>query len=216
MSGLTKQAVYLDEKAVKKVLNRMTQLRYSRRNRLIVLLGIYAGLRAKEIAGLQWRHVLDSDGNIGESIRLTNDISKGNSGGIISLNAILRDALEQQLSEYKRESKYARSKELSATYVVRSSRSTFKSDKKVAKNYSGMKAQSIVNLMRQVMTDCDIEGGSSHSMRRTFITNIARKIGQVDGSMNDVRELARHKNLQTTQRYIARNSEAQSKVVDLI
>jgi integrase len=54
-------------------------------------------------------------------------------------------------------------------------------------------------------------GCSSHSGRRTFITNAARKISTVGGSLRDVQELAGHSNLRTTQRYIDVNPDAQVK-----
>jgi len=196
MMGLTKQAAYLSESDVKKAIARASSLRHGKRNRLILLLGIYAGLRAKEISGLKWLNVLDSERNINDVITLTNDISKGKSGGTIPISAILKDALGQQFADWRRKNKY---KQLDyRSHII------------------GLKTQSIINLTREIFGDCDILGGSSHSMRRTFITNVARKIGEVGGSMNDVRELSRHQNLQTTQRYIARNSAAQKSVVDLL
>jgi integrase len=56
----------------------------------------------------------------------------------------------------------------------------------------------------------------SHSGRRTFITNAARKISTVGGSLRDVQELAGHSNIRTTQRYIDANPEAQLRVVELV
>jgi integrase len=59
-------------------------------------------------------------------------------------------------------------------------------------------------------------GTSSHSGRRIFITQAARKIIQCGGSLRDVQELAGHASLPTTQRYIAGDSEAKRRVVALI
>ena len=61
-----------------------------------------------------------------------------------------------------------------------------------------------------------LQGCSSHSGRRTFITNAARKISTVGGSLRDVQVLAGHKALSTTQRYIEADAGAQRKVVDLV
>ena len=52
--------------------------------------------------------------------------------------------------------------------------------------------------------------------RRTFITNAARKISTVGGSLRDVQMLAGHSSLAVTQRYIDGDSEAMRKIVDLI
>ena len=74
----------------------------------------------------------------------------------------------------------------------------------------------IVNLFARWYETLGFHGCSSHSGRRTFITNAARKISTVDGSLRDVRMLAGHSNLRTTQRYIEPNASAQIKVVQLI
>ena len=59
-------------------------------------------------------------------------------------------------------------------------------------------------------------GCSSHSGRRTFITETSKRIGSVGGSLRDIQMLVGHSNLQTTQRYIESDSESQRRVVDLI
>ena len=64
--------------------------------------------------------------------------------------------------------------------------------------------------------DLGYVGCSSHSGRRSFVTNTARKISLVGGSLRDVQMMVGHKNLQTTQRYIDYNTDCQRKVVDLV
>ncbi len=64
--------------------------------------------------------------------------------------------------------------------------------------------------------DLGLLGCSSHSGRRTFITNAARKIGAVGGSQRDVQMLAGHSSLAVTQRYIDGDSDARRKIVDLL
>jgi len=76
--------------------------------------------------------------------------------------------------------------------------------------------QVIVNLFARWYEILGFNGCSSHSGRRTFITNAARKISTVDGSLRDVQMLAGHANLRTTQRYIEPNASAQTRVVQLI
>ena len=49
-----------------------------------------------------------------------------------------------------------------------------------------------------------------------LITNAARTISTVGGSLRDVQMLAGHRALSTTQRYIEADLEAQKRVVDLV
>src|ERR1700739_2319347 len=76
--------------------------------------------------------------------------------------------------------------------------------------------QAIVNMFHRWYRPLGFVGCSSHSGRRTFITNAARKISTVGGSLRDVQELAGHSNLRTTQRYIDENPEAHARVVELV
>ena len=56
------------------------------------------GLRAKEIANLQWSMILTPEVEVGGAIYLTNDASKGRSGRVIPLNKQLRINLMQMLA----------------------------------------------------------------------------------------------------------------------
>ena len=61
-----------------------------------------------------------------------------------------------------------------------------------------------------------LDGCSSHSGRRTFITQAARLVHTAGGSLRDVQLLAGHASIQTTQRYIDGDSDAQRQLVSLI
>jgi integrase/recombinase XerD len=193
--SLGKQAKVLNSKQVDAVLNYINGLRYGLRNQVVLLLSVRAGLRAKEIAALKWSMVLGADGEIGEFIHLTNNASKGMSGRIIPINRQLKAALLELF----------RQGEIDPTgHVIRTERSDHTS------------AQAVVNLFQSWYRDLGLVGCSSHSGRRTFITNAARKISTVGGSLRDVQHLAGHSSLQTTQRYIEGDSEARKRVVELV
>ena len=195
--ALGKQAKTLTKAQVEATLDRLSRSRYPARNRVILLLSVKAGLRAKEIACLRWEMITTAEGVIGTEIHLTNVASKGASGGrIIPLNRDLRSALV----DLRREGAIGRSSE----FVVRTERSGQTS------------SQVIVNLFRGWYADLGFVGCSSHSGRRTFITNAARRISSVGGSLRDVQMLAGHSNLSTTQRYIEGQEEARRKIVDLV
>ena len=193
--GLGKQAKTLSKGQVEAMLAYLSTTRHPERNRLIFLLSVKAGLRAKEIARLNWLMTNDSQGEIGWIIYLLDSASKGKSGRIIPLNEDLRNAL----IEYR-----DRVMSFAGPLVISTERGLFTSP------------QAIVNMFQRWYRHLGFVGCSSHSGRRTFITNAARKISTVGGSLKDVQELAGHSNLRTTQRYIDANPEAQVRVVGLV
>lgn len=193
--GLGKQAKTLTKGQVEAVLGYLATTRWPTRNRVIFLLSAKAGLRAKEIANLTWRMVTDARGHIGQAIYLENVASKGRSGRVVPMSEELRNALAE----------YAK------TTVVASNRFLIESERSDC-----MSAQAIVNLFWRWYREIGFDGCSSHSGRRTFITNSARKISTVGGSLRDVQILAGHSNLRTTQRYIEPNPDAQLKIVELV
>jgi len=77
-------------------------------------------------------------------------------------------------------------------------------------------AAAVVNLFAGWYRSLGFTGCSSHSGRRTFVTNAARRISTVGGSLRDVQLLAGHSALSTTQRYIDADAMAQRKVVELV
>jgi integrase len=193
--GLGKQAKTLSKGQIDAMLAYLSTTRHPERNRLIFLLSVKAGLRAKEIARLNWLMTNDSQGEIGWIIYLLDSASKGKSGRIIPLNEDLRNAL----IEYRN-----RVMSFAGPLVISTERGLFTSP------------QAIVNMFQRWYRHLGFVGCSSHSGRRTFITNAARKISTVGGSLKDVQELAGHSNLRTTQRYIDANPEAQVRVVGLV
>lgn len=89
-----KQAKTLIPKQEAAVLRHLHTSRYTKRNRVMFLLSVEAGLRAKEIASLTWGMVTDANGEIADEISLPNSASKGNNGGrTIPLNAKLKGAI---------------------------------------------------------------------------------------------------------------------------
>jgi integrase len=198
--SLGKQSKVLTEKQIETLLAYVSSRRNGVRNRVILHLSVKAGLRAKEIACLKWAMLLNADGVVGDAIHLTNIASKGASGRVIPLNKALKESL---LNLWKHESSQARF-DRHESHVVRSERSPRTS------------AQAVVNMFQRWYRDLNFVGCSSHSGRRTFITNTARKISLVGGSLRDVQSLAGHSNLQTTQRYIDHDTECQRKVVNLL
>lgn len=191
---LQKQAKTLSAAQIRAVEIYLRGTRHPHRNRVIFLLSVRAGLRAKEIAGLTWAMVTDPQGNLANTIRLTNGAAKGKSGGVVPMAKELKQAL-QALRQRTREP-------FGNAHVVQTERS------------SRTSAQVVVNLFKGWFDALGFDGCSSHSGRRTFITMTARNIGRFGGSLRDVQALARHSSLAMTQRYIEVDSRAMQLVVD--
>lgn len=195
--GLAKQAKILSKAQQEAVLAYLASTRYPVRDRVIFLLSVRAGLRAKEIAALKWEMLTDAEGELADVIALTNDASKGRRGGrTIPIAKDLKAALVALKAEA--ESEYRKS-----PYVIKSER------KPNTTSYA------IVNKFAGWYRALGFNGASSHSGRRTAITNWARKISTVGGSLRDVQILAGHSALSTTQRYIEADAGAMRRVVEL-
>ena len=200
--GIGKQAKILSKQQIEMIADYLLSNRNGIRNLAIFLLSVKAGLRAKEIASLRWCMILTSDGTLAEEIHLTNNASKGTGGGrVIPMNKHLRQAL---INLFDEEVKNNPVFDAHKNFVVRTERQ------------SSTTPQAIVNQFSGWYKTFGLVGCSSHSGRRTFITNTARKISTVGGSLKDIQALAGHSSLQTTQRYIDENKDAKRRVVDLV
>lgn len=197
--SIGKQAKILSDKQQNLTMAHLETTRYPLRNKIIFLLSFKEGLRAKEISKLAWSMVCNSDGKIADVINLSNNASKGKySGRIIPLHKELKVLLTDLLAEKQNNEYFSLDKPIIAT--ERGEHTT---------------PQVIVNFFYNLYKTIGFNGCSSHSGRRTFITNAAKHISLVGGTLNDVRMLAGHSSLATTQRYIAYDTEAQRKIVEM-
>ena len=195
--SLGKQAKTLTKPQIDAVLGYLAKTRYPVRDRVIFLLSVKAGLRAKEIASLTWSMVTDAEGTLSDIISLTDIASKGRGGRVIPIAKELRVALAALKAEADKTSR-------PSPFVVTTERA------------SKTSSFAIVNKFGAWYLALGFNGASSHSGRRTAITNWARKISNVGGSLRDVQMLAGHSALSTTQRYIESDGLAQRRVVELV
>ncbi len=105
--SLGKQAKPLTKGQIDAVVSYLAKTRHPARNRLIFLLSIRAGLRAREIALLTWSMVTDAEGEIARDIALQNEASKGRSGRIIPLHSQPHRAVETDIASDHREHVFA-------------------------------------------------------------------------------------------------------------
>ena len=211
MTGLTKQAAPLSPAQVIRLVKFVSQeTRFPERNLVLVLLGLKSGLRSQEIAGLTWGMVTDAEGQLTDELRLTNTASKGKSGRVIPMNPDLRRALVA-LREHEQEQ--GRSV-IGNAYVLTLAN---------ANSTLQMRALSVRSMLSKNQKNqkgwfqrLGFTGVSSHSLRRTFITNAAKAVSSVGGSLREVQELAGHASIAMTQRYIVASEEVKKDLMKKI
>ena len=192
--GLGKQAKTLDHKAQMRVLNALD----TPREKTMFLLSAKAGLRAIEISGLTWGMVTTADGALDTSIHLPNGITKGGYGGrIIPLHPLLREYLGKLFAVVAPVDTDAP--------VIPSTSTSLK-----------MTPNSIHVWFHRLYAWIGLEGCSSNSGRRTFITNAVRNIMKAGGTIRDVQRLAGHASLEATAVYIEQDSDAQRRVMEYV
>lgn len=177
------------------VLEYVDKHRYPERNRVMVLLSFKAGMRACEMAGLRWEMVLGSDASVSDQILLAQGITKGGRGRTLPMHGDLQDALKLL---HKSEGHPL------TGHVLRSERK------------DRLNTQSVVNWFKATYQALGLVGCSSHSGRRTFITTSARVLAKTGGSLRDIQELAGHRALTTTERYIEGDRAAQRRLIELL
>jgi len=188
------QAKSLEEIELKRLLRIVSTGRNGRRNRLVILLGHWAGMRVGEIAALRVKDVINSDLLAKDSINLAAGQTKGNSARTVHLPQKLQD----EIDVYMRKLPFTPARD--APLICSQ------------KSRNGFTANTLCTSVKHWYNLAAIDNGSSHSGRRTFLTKLASK----GVSARVLQELAGHKNLATTQRYIDVNDEMKRRAIELI
>ena len=188
-----KQAKVVTPHMLRRMLNKTSKSPPGARDRAMILLSVKAGLRACEIARLDWSMVLDARGKIADGLAIHDVIAKKRGGRRIPMHPDLRRTLQCLL----------RTSEPSGA-VIRSARG------------GHMRPTSVVNWFAALFKELGFEGCSSHSGRRTFITGAARNIHRSGCSLRDVQLLAGHRSIETTERYIDGDTRGQRRLISLL
>ena len=188
-----KQARVLTDVEFKRLLAVVAQIKHAGRNRLALMLSHLAGLRVGEIAALTARDVFDGEGNVREQLRLRAEITKGGHARTVFLNERLRREIERYRMDWPE------GQAADAPLLLTQKRSPFS-------------ANTLCQLMGQIYKLAGLEGATSHSGRRWFITRLAHS----GVSPKVIMTLAGHRNLTTTQRYIDVRDDMMKAAVDLL
>jgi integrase/recombinase XerD len=192
---MAKQAKTLNKEEIRKILDYTATRKHSQRNRCLVLTTFLSGMRCGEVASLRYCDVVNADGTIKNEIRLRAESTKTNEARTVFVSDKLRKEFE----------KYIRSFKPSNVNVK------FFYSQKSQSVGGGFTANTLTQFYHYLYKKSGVDGASSHSGRRTFITNLATQGVGVRVLMS----LAGHKNIGTTQAYIDINDDMKRKAVEL-
>jgi len=191
---MSKQAKTLTAEELRRVLDYTATRKHSTRNRALVLMPFYSGCRVGELSSLTYADVVDSEGKVRDEIRLKAENTKTKEARIVFVNAKLKKELQQYANAYK---------------PTDTNHKFFYSQKR---NSNGYNANTLTQFFHYLYKRAGVFGASSHSGRRTFITNLANKgVG-----VRLLASLAGHRNISTTQAYIDVNDDMKRHAVELV
>lgn len=188
------QAKTLDERELRRVLDHVATRPHAARNRAMIVMTFYAGLRVGEVAQLQVDDVFDDAGSVKKEIFLDGARVKNKHARTV----FLPEKLRKELLIYR------------DTLINRTPGSPlFPSQKSPERGFTPNTAsQHFASIYRQA----GVDGATSHSGRRTYITKLAsRGVG-----VRVLASLAGHRSISTTQRYIDVNDDMKRAAVELI
>jgi integrase/recombinase XerD len=188
------QAKTLTKEEITQVLDYIRTRRFAPRNRAMMLLTHLAGLRIGEVACLRWSDVMNQDGTVKEEIRLLPDMTKGRHARTVFVSI----RLLEELAAYA-----AQARCVDRSYPFFASQKSIK---------SGFGANSLAQAFALLYEGAGVEGASSHSGRRTFLTNLANK----GTAIHILKTLAGHRSISTTAAYLYSSPSQLKAAVELV
>lgn len=189
---MSKQAKTLNERELQRLLEFVATTKSPKRNRTILSLTHFAGLRIGECAALRICDVLANDGTIRDQFTLSPNQTKGSNSRTVMLN----QRVQAELATY-----------LQTIRVRDPKQPLFASQRS-----SGFTASSLTQVINGIYKKAGFDQCSSHSGRRSFATRANSK----GISMRVLQKLMGHKNIQTTSIYIYAGDDMLRNAVELI
>jgi integrase/recombinase XerD len=188
-----KQAKTLNQKELRRVLDYVSTRPHAQRNRAMILMTYLAGMRVGEVSNIRFCDVVDIDGSIRSEIILDSTQTKGGESRVVFINERLR----QELATYKQSRTWRHAAD-----------KFFYTQKEPSRGFT---PNTLAQHFHYIYKGAGLTGASSHSGRRTFITNLAsRGVG-----VRVLASLAGHKNISVTQRYIDVNDDMKRRAIEL-
>lgn len=186
------QAKSLTQQDINTVLTYIAGRTNAARNRVMFLLTVLAGLRVSEVAQLIVADVRNTDGTVKSQVFLSSERVKHGHARTVFLST----QLQHEIAQY-----------LAAQDAVQDDHPLFHTIRGVRKAFT---ASTLTQHFHYLYRRARVFGASSHSGRRTFLTNLSNS----GISVFVLASLAGHKNIATTQRYVTVNDEQKRRAVD--
>lgn len=187
------QAKTLNEKELEKVLEVVKWNKYPERDRIMILISFWSGMRVAEMASLKIGDVMGHDGNVKTEVRLKPEQTKGNRHRKVLLGEKLREELIAYIKDLDRKDVHLP--------LIRSQQGD-----------GYFRPNALVQKFKSIYDQAGVFGASSHSGRRTFITTLANK----GTSVRVLQALAGHRHIGTTQMYIDVNEELMRQAINKV
>jgi integrase/recombinase XerD len=149
----------------------------------------YLGLRAKELAGLKFKNIIDLNNEVVTTLDLT--ITKNSKARTIYIPEALRVILAEFINSY--------------TYSPRPNEALFKSQKGTAFSPNTLQC-----LLKRIYVKCALENCSSHTGRRSFATRLIEEGADIKA----VSSLMGHSSINMTANYVEDNPHRLAKMVN--
>ncbi|MEM6899523.1 MAG: site-specific integrase [Pseudomonadota bacterium] len=190
------QAKILTPSAEKRVFDyiALERPRTFKQDRVKLLLSLRAGMRACEIVGLTFADITDAEGNLSDEIRVRKETSKGGKKTFtryIPMHPELKVALQDVMPSIAKPS---------LRVVLNRSREP-------------LSANGLAVWFRDLYTKAGLDGCSSHSGRRSLLTNLARNCTQHGASLKDVQAISGHAEISSLALYVDPNRGAKHALI---
>jgi integrase/recombinase XerD len=198
-----KQARVLNEKELNALFRYVATRKYATRDRAILACTYFGGMRIGEVAALSIKDILAADGTIKLEINLTAEQTKGKYGRTV----VLAEKLRKELMDYLM-TRFDKKELIALHYADAINKPFFTTQKS-----EGFSANTLTYTIHMLYKDAGfLDGASSHSGRRSFLTHLSTKSVPLKVLM----ELAGHRQAQTTMRYINVTQDMKRAAVELV
>ncbi len=188
------QAKTLTPAELNRVLDYISTRPHAARNRVMLLLTVWTGMRVGEVASLIISDVRNNFGEIKDEIYLPAERVKYRHARTVFINQRMRE----EIANY-----------VSSTRWIYDGQPLFSTQQSIRKAFS---RNTLAQHFHYLYKRAGVAGASSHSGRRTFITTLANK----GVSVRILMSLSGHRQLASVQKYIDVNDDLKRRAVELI